>query len=112
MEAASFAILLFRPTLSIQAENLFLRRQLGLFKKRSIKSRRVDAAARISLAIQATLFSWRNALYEVQPRRSSDGSVQAGACCCLMATKTLKVGATFIFAEYSRETATAYPKTG
>jgi hypothetical protein len=30
-DAARFAILIFRPTRSIQAENLFLRRQLALY---------------------------------------------------------------------------------
>jgi hypothetical protein len=33
-------ILLFRPTRSVQAENLFLRRQLALFKERGIQPRR------------------------------------------------------------------------
>ena len=61
-DAAGFAILLFRPTRSVEAENLFLRRQLGLFKERGIKPRRVDAATRISLAILARLFNWRDAL--------------------------------------------------
>jgi len=32
-----------------EAENLVLRRQLGLFKERGIKSRRIDAATRVSL---------------------------------------------------------------
>ena len=40
-DAARFTILLFRPTRSIQAENLFLRRQLALFKERGIQPRRV-----------------------------------------------------------------------
>jgi putative transposase len=39
-------VLQFRPTRSVQAENLFLRRPLALFKERGIKPRRVDAAAR------------------------------------------------------------------
>lgn len=67
-DAAGFAILLFRPNPSVEAENLFLRRQLGLFKERGIKPRRVDAATRISLAILARLFNWRDALYVVQPK--------------------------------------------
>src|SRR6266404_8889685 len=67
-DIARFAIPQFRPTRSAQAENLFLRRQLGLFKERGIKPRRVDAATRISLAILARLFNWRDALYVVQPK--------------------------------------------
>jgi hypothetical protein len=50
-DAARFSILLFRPTRSVQAENLFLRRQLALFKERGIQPRRVDSATRISLAM-------------------------------------------------------------
>ena len=67
-DVARFAILQFRPPRSVQAENLFLRRQLGLFKERGITPRRVDAATRVSLAILARLFNWRDALYVVQPK--------------------------------------------
>ena len=67
-DAAGFAVLLFRPNQSVEAENLFLRRQSGLFKERGIKPRRVDAATRISLAILARVFNWRDALYVVQPK--------------------------------------------
>src|ERR1700681_1576570 len=67
-DVARFAVLQFRPTRSVQAENLFLRRQLGLFKERSIKPRRVDAGTRISLAVLARLFDWRDALVVVQPK--------------------------------------------
>jgi putative transposase len=67
-DVARFVILQFRPTRSVQAENLFLRRQLGLFKERGIKPRRVDAATRISLAVLARFFEWRDALIVVQPK--------------------------------------------
>ena len=72
-DVARFAILLLRPTRSVQAENLFLRRQLALFKERGIKERgiqprRVDSATRISLAILARFFEWRNALFVVRPK--------------------------------------------
>jgi len=62
------AVLLCRPTVSVQAESLFLRRQLALFKERGIHPRRVDTAARISLAILVRFFDWRNALFVVQPK--------------------------------------------
>ena len=62
---ARFVILQFRPTRPIQAENLFLRRQLALFKERGIKPRRVDTATRISLAVLGRLFDWRDALFVV-----------------------------------------------
>src|SRR6202049_2172715 len=66
-DAVRFLILLFRPTRSPQAENLFLRRQLALFKERGVEPRRIDAATRISLAILARCFEWRDALFVVQP---------------------------------------------
>ena len=53
---------------SVQAENLFLRRQLALYKERGIQPRRIDAATRISLAILARLFEWRDALCVVKPK--------------------------------------------
>jgi len=67
-DAARFAILLFRPTRSIQAENLFLRRQLALYRERGVRPRRVDPATRIGLAVLARLFDWRNALVVVHPK--------------------------------------------
>ena len=67
-DAASLAILLFRSTHAVQAENLFLRRQLALFKERSVQPRRIDAATRISLAILARLCEWQDALFVVQPK--------------------------------------------
>ena len=66
-DAAQFSILLLRPTRSVQAENLFLRRQLALFKERGIQPRRVDSATRISLAILARCCEWRDALFVVRP---------------------------------------------
>lgn len=61
-DVARLVVLRFRPTGSVQAENLFLRRQLALFKERGIKPRRVDDATRISLAFLGRLFDWRDAL--------------------------------------------------
>jgi transposase InsO family protein len=65
-DVARFVILQFRSTRSVQAENLFLRRQLALFRERGIRPRRVDAATRISLAVLGRLFDWRDALFVVQ----------------------------------------------
>lgn len=56
-----------RPRRSIEAENLFLRRELALCKERGIKPRRVDAATRLSLAFLSRLFDWRDALVVVRP---------------------------------------------
>jgi hypothetical protein len=67
-DVVAFADLLFRPTQSVQAENLFLRRQLALFTERGVLPRRTDAATRISLAILARFFEWRETLFVVQPK--------------------------------------------
>jgi len=56
-----------RPRRSIEAENLFLRRELALFKERGIRPRGVDAATRVSLAFLSRLFDWRDALVVVRP---------------------------------------------
>ena len=67
-DVACLAILLFRSTRAVQAENLFLRRQLALFKERGVQPRRIDVATRISLAMLARLCEWRDALSVVQPK--------------------------------------------
>ena len=66
-DALRWVVVLFRSTESVQAENLFLRRQLALFLERGVRPRRVDAATRVSLAALAKLFDWRGALVMVQP---------------------------------------------
>ena len=50
-DALRWVVVLFRSTESVQAENLFLRRQLALFLERGVRPRRVDAATRVSLAV-------------------------------------------------------------
>jgi len=57
-----------RPRASIEAENLFLRRELALCKERGMKPRRVDAATRVPLALLSRLFDWRGALVVVRPQ--------------------------------------------
>lgn len=61
--------LAFRSAKSIQAENLFMRRQLALFAERGIKPRRVDPATRITLAFLSRFFNWRDALVWCAPKR-------------------------------------------
>jgi transposase InsO family protein len=56
-----------RPGRSLVAENLFLRRQLALYKERGIKPRRIDAATRMSLVLLSRLLDWRDALVVVRP---------------------------------------------
>lgn len=61
------AALAVRPRRSLQAENLFLRRQLAMFQERGTKPRRVDAATLASLAFLSPLFDSREALVVVRP---------------------------------------------
>jgi len=51
----------------VEAENLFLRRQLALYRERGVKPRRVDAATRVTLALLAHCFDWRSVLVVVRP---------------------------------------------
>jgi putative transposase len=60
-------LLAFRSSQSIQAENLFLRRQLALYVERGVKPRRINAATRIGLTFLSLLFDWRDALTVVNP---------------------------------------------
>src|SRR3989442_13261216 len=55
------------PRRSVEAENLFLRRELALYQERGVKPRRVDAATRLSLALLSRLFEWGDALVVVRP---------------------------------------------
>jgi putative transposase len=59
--------LAFRSSRSMQAENLFLRRQLALYIERGVKPRRIDAATRIGLTLLSRLFDWRDALVVARP---------------------------------------------
>jgi hypothetical protein len=60
--------LLLRTRKSLEAENLFLRRQLALYRERGVKPRRVDAVTRVTLTLLSRWFDWRSALVVVQPK--------------------------------------------
>jgi putative transposase len=66
-DVAGLVVLSLRRRRSVEAENLFLRRELALYLERGVKPRRVDAATRVSLALLARLFDWRDALVVVRP---------------------------------------------
>jgi transposase InsO family protein len=66
-DLAGLVVLSVRPRRSLEAENLFLRRELALYQERGVKTRRVDAATRVSLALLSRLFDWRDALAVVRP---------------------------------------------
>jgi len=55
----------FRAALA--AENLFLRKQLALYRERQVKPRRASDPLRLALALLAQCFAWREALTIVQP---------------------------------------------
>jgi hypothetical protein len=68
--------LAFRSRQSLQAEVLFLRRQLAMYVEPGVKPRRIDAATRVSLVLLSRLFEWRSALIAVRsrgPSRSQTG---------------------------------------
>jgi hypothetical protein len=67
LDALTFIKLCFRPATTVAAENLFLRKQLGLFIERKAKPRRATDAIRFTLARLSCLFDWRNALTIVKP---------------------------------------------
>ena len=69
-DLAGLVVLSLRPRRSVEAENLFLRRQLALQQERGVRPRRVDAATRVSLALLCRLFDWRDALVVVRPETS------------------------------------------
>jgi putative transposase len=66
-DAVRWCGLVLRSPRSIEAENLFLRRQLALYKERGVKPRRMDPATRITLALLSRYFDWRDALVVVRP---------------------------------------------
>ncbi len=51
----------------LAAENLFLRRQLALFRERQVKPRQASDSLRLTLVLLARCFAWREALTVVQP---------------------------------------------
>ena len=66
-DLAGLVVLSLRPRRSVEAENLFLRRELALYRERGVKPWRVDTATRVSLAVLSRLFDWRDALVLVRP---------------------------------------------
>jgi hypothetical protein len=54
--------LTLRSTSAVEAENLFLRRQLALYVERGVKPRRIDSVTRIALTILSGFFAWQDAL--------------------------------------------------
>jgi putative transposase len=67
VDTLRYISLCLRSPTALAAENLFLRKQLALYRERGIKPRRATHASRIALTVLARWFDWRQALVIVQP---------------------------------------------
>ena len=67
LDGLTFIRLCLRPTTAVAAENLFLRKQLGLFVERKVKPGRATDSIRFALARLSRCFDWREALIIVKP---------------------------------------------
>lgn len=65
--ALAFVGTAFRPRTALAAENLFLRKQLALYRERRGKPGRASDAIRLALVLLARCFAWREALTIVEP---------------------------------------------
>ena len=66
-DAVRWCGLVLRSQRSIEAGNLFLRRQLALYVERGVEPRRIDSVTRVALAFLSRFFPWRDALVVVRP---------------------------------------------
>ena len=62
-----FLLLEVRSKSSLEAENLFPRKQLAFYQKRSIKPRRISHPTRLTLVWLSRWVDWRGALTVVTP---------------------------------------------
>ena len=62
-----FMFLLRRPRVALAAENLFLRKQLALFKERNVRPRRADDSTRWMMAALSRMLQRCDALVIVKP---------------------------------------------
>ncbi len=67
IDLVCFLGITFRSHTTLAAENLFLRKQLALYRERQVKPRRASDAVRLTLVLLARCFAWREALTIVQP---------------------------------------------
>jgi putative transposase len=66
-DAGRFLLLCLRPSPTLAAENLCLRKQLALYQERHIKPRRATNATRLALVWLGHWCDWRQVLAIVQP---------------------------------------------
>ncbi len=67
MDGLRFLGLVLRSRTALAAENLFLRKQLALYRERQVKPRRASDAMRVALVRLARFFAWKQALLIGQP---------------------------------------------
>jgi len=67
VDTLTFFCLILRSSSPLAAENLFLRKQLGLYVERKKKPRRATNSIRFTLAQLARFFEWRSVLTVVKP---------------------------------------------
>jgi putative transposase len=67
MQLLAFIRLFFMSRAALVAENLFLRRQLALFRERKVKPRQTTPVYRLAMVALARFFNWRDALVIVKP---------------------------------------------
>ena len=67
MDLGRFLGASLRSRTALAAENLFLRKQLALYRERQVKPRRASDPLRLTLVLLARWFAWREALRIVQP---------------------------------------------
>ena len=83
----TFFRLCLRSPAAVAAENLFLRKQLGLYIERKTKPRRATHSVRFTLAGLSRFFDWRNT--PIAPRSClgyvnwGNGHGNTGNCCTL-----------------------------
>jgi hypothetical protein len=65
--ALCYISLCLRSPTALAAENLFLRKQLAVYREGGIKPRRATHTTRMALMVLARWFDWRQALIIVQP---------------------------------------------
>jgi hypothetical protein len=67
VDVVGLALSGFRSRSQLAAENLFLRKQLALYRERQVKPRRADDATRITLVMLSHLIDWKAVLTIVKP---------------------------------------------
>jgi hypothetical protein len=68
IDALRFLGLCVRPSLTLAAENLFLRKELALYQERHARPRRTTDVTRIAMIWLGRWFDWRQVLAVVQPK--------------------------------------------